>query len=151
MKKHFSLLLFFVLSFSSLHIQAQKNDEKGLVNRVVTRFFDGISALDVNLMKQYVTNDFLLLEGGDVWNMDTLAVYLNQLKTGSFSRTNYLDFIRTEVKGNTAWVAYKNAADINVKGQKRNVRWLESAVLLKDGKEWKIQLLHSIPIKAKTD
>ena len=66
MKKHFFLLLFFALTFSSLHIQAQKSDEKEMVNQVVTKFFDGISALDVNLMKQYVTNDFLLLEGGDV-------------------------------------------------------------------------------------
>ena len=151
MGKLFFLLLFFFLAFSSPHIQAQKSDEKGMINQVLTRFFDGISALDVKLMKQYVTNDFLLLEGGDVWNMDTVAVYLNQLKTGSFSRTNYLDFIRTEIKGNTAWVAYKNTADMNIKGQKRNVQWLESAVLVKDGKEWKIQLLHSTPLKPKTN
>lgn len=151
MRKFFFLLLFFFLAFSSLPIQAQKSDEKEKVNQVLTRFFDGISALDIKLMKQYVTNDFLLLEAGDVWNMDTVAVYLNQSKTGSFSRTNHLNFIRTEITGNTAWVAYNNAADMNINGQKRNVQWLESAVLVKDGKEWKIQLLHSTPLKPKTN
>jgi ketosteroid isomerase-like protein len=151
MRKRFFLLFFLFLAFSSQHLHSQKTDEKGMINQVLTKFFDGISSLDVNLMKQYVTNDFLLLEGGDVWNMDTVAVYLNELKTGSFSRTNYLEFIRTEIRGNTAWVAYKNAADMSIKGQKRNVQWLESAVLVKDGKEWKIQLLHSTPLKPKTN
>lgn len=151
MRKFFILLLFFFLAFSSLPIQAQKSDEKEKVNHVLTRFFDGISVLDIKLMKQYVTNDFLLLEGGDVWNMDTVAVYLNQLKTGSFSRTNHLNFIRTEITGNTAWVAYNNAADMNINGKKRNVQWLESAVLVKEGNEWKIQLLHSTPLKPQTN
>jgi ketosteroid isomerase-like protein len=150
MRKLFFLVPFFFPAFLSGPVQAQKNEEEGKVNKVITGFFDGISALDVKLMGQYVTNDFLLLEGGDVWNMDTVAVYLNQLKTGSFNRTNRLNFIRTEIKGNTAWVAYHNAADMNINGKKRNVEWLESAVLVKDGTEWKIQLLHSTPLKPKT-
>ena len=91
------------------------------------------------------------MEDGAVWNMDTLTNKLSPLKTISFSRTNHLDFIQTEVKGTTAWVAYNNTADMNVKGQKRNVRWLESAVLVKEGKEWKVQLLHSTTLKPKSN
>ena len=142
-------LLIFLVSLTNLYAQTEKTGESEQVNQVITRFFDGIAALDMNQMKQFVTTDFLLLESGDVWNLDTLAVHMNQLKTGSFSRTNRLNFIRTEIKENIAWVAYDNAADMIIKGQKRNARWLESAVLIKEGKEWKIQMLHSTPTQAK--
>ena len=122
-----------------------------MVNQTITKFFDAIAALDTKMMKEYTTKDFLLLEDGGVWNMDTLTNKLSPLKTISFSRTNHLDFIQTEVKGTTAWVAYNNTADMTVNGQKRNVRWLESAVLVKEGKEWKVQLLHSTTLKPKSN
>ena len=103
------------------------------------------------MTKKYCTIDFLLLEDGDVWNMDTLANKLSPFKAVSFSRTNHLDFIRTQVKGNIAWVAYSNSADMVINGQKMNVQWLESAVLVKEGNEWKIQLLHSTPLNSSTN
>ncbi len=93
----------------------------------------------------------MLLEDGAVWNTDTLISKVNQLKALDFSRTNRLNFIRTEVKGNTAWIAYHNAADITINGQKMTMQWLESAVLIKEGKEWKIKVLHSTVIKPKTE
>ncbi|WP_121356940.1 nuclear transport factor 2 family protein [Flavisolibacter nicotianae] len=149
MRKSFLFaLLFFAASFC-LKAQPQKTGEQAQVNQAVNNFFDGIAALDAKTMKQYTTKDFLLLEDGAVWNMDTLANKLNPLKTMNFSRTNHLDFIQTEVEGSIAWVAYNNTADMSVNGQKMNVRWLESAVLVKEGKDWKIKMLHSTPLKPK--
>jgi ketosteroid isomerase-like protein len=149
MRNVFLFMLLFLAASVCSNAQTQKSSEQGKVNQTITRFFDGIAALDIKAMKQCTTGDFLLLENGAVWNMDTLTNKLSPLKTAGFSRTNHLDFIQTEVKENTAWVAYNNAADINVNGQKRNVQWLESAVLIKEGKEWKIKLLHSTALKPK--
>ena len=151
MRKLLLLMLFFVASSRCINAQTPKSNEQTMVNQTITKFFDAIAALDTKMMKQYTTKDFLLLEDGAVWNMDTLTNKLSPLKTISFSRTNHLDFIQTEVKGTTAWVAYNNTADMTVNGQKRNVRWLESAVLLKEGKEWKVQLLHSTTLKPKSN
>lgn len=145
MRKILFLLLSTFIFLISLYPQATKTEQES-VNQVLIKFFDGISALDLKLMQQCVTNDFLLLEGGDVWNMDTIAVYLKRYETGSFSRINALHFIRTEVNGNIAWVAYNNAAEIINKEEKRSAKWLESAVLIRAGNEWKIQLLHSTPL-----
>ena len=144
-------MLFFVANSTCINAQTPKSNEQTMVNQTIIKFFDAIAALDTKMMKQYTTKDFLLLEDGAVWNMDTLTNKLSPLKTISFSRTNHLDFIQTEVKGTTAWVAYNNTADMNVNGQKRNVRWLESAVLVKEGKEWKVQLLHSTTLKPKSN
>lgn len=132
-----------------LNAQTQKNNEPAKVNQAVNRFFDGIAALDTKLMQQYTTKNFLLLEDGAVWNMDTLTKKLSPLKTMSFSRTNHLNFIRTEVTGSTAWVAYYNTADMSVNGQKMNVQWLESALLVNEGNGWKIKMLHSTTLKPK--
>jgi ketosteroid isomerase-like protein len=148
-KKSFLCIpLFFAVSLC-VHGQSQRTNEQEKVNQTVIKFFDGLAALDTKTMDQYITKDFLLLEDGAVWNMDTLIVKIGPLKTVSFSRTNHLNFIQTEVKGNTAWVAYNNAADMTVNGNKRSVQWVESAVLIKEGNEWKIQMLHSTPVKPK--
>jgi hypothetical protein len=151
MRKLFLLSLFFIVASTCLTAQIQKSQEQAKVNQAVTGFFAGLAALDTRIMKQHTTKDFLLLEDGAVWNMDTLTSKLNPLKSGSFSRTNHLNFIHTEVKGNTAWVAYNNSAEMSVNGQKKNVQWLESAVLVKESKDWKVQLLHSTPLKPKNN
>ncbi len=149
MKKPFLLLSFLIVTATYLNAQTRNNSEQTKVNQTVIKLFDGIAALDMKMVGRHSTEDFLLLEDGAVWNMDTLASRLNPLKAVSFSRTNRLDFIRTEVEGNSAWVAYNNAADMVVNGQKRNIQWLESAFLVKQGNDWKVRMLHSTVLKPK--
>ncbi len=67
----------------------------------------------------------------------------------TFKRTNNLNFIKTEVKGNTAWVYYNNTAEMTINGKQRNANWLESAVLVKKDKDWKVKLLHSTTVQPK--
>lgn len=149
MKKPFLLLSFLIVTATYLNAQTRNNSEQTKVNQTVIKLFDGIAALDMKMVGRHSTEDFLLLEDGAVWNMDTLASRLNPLKAVSFSRTNRLDFIRTEVEGNSAWVAYNNAADMVVNGQKRTIQWLESAFLVKQGNDWKVRMLHSTVLKPK--
>ncbi|HUC80775.1 MAG TPA: nuclear transport factor 2 family protein [Flavisolibacter sp.] len=150
MRKSF-LFMLCVVATLCLKAQTQSSNEQAEVNQTVNKFFDGIAALDVKMMQQYATKDFLLLENGAVWNMDTLAAKLSPLKTMNFTRINRLEFIRTDIKGDIAWVAYQNTADISVNGRKANPQWLESAVLVKEENKWKIQLLHSTLVKPKAE
>src|SRR5688500_940183 len=126
MKNLFALMFLLLLASTGLHAQIKKNNDEALVKQVIIKFFDGVAALDTSVMKQHCTKDFLLLEDGEVWSLDTLANKLSPFRAVSFSRRNHLEFIRTEVKGATAWVAYNNAADMIINGQKMNVQWLES-------------------------
>ena len=143
MRKPLLLMVLLTISIAGINAQTKIINEQSKVKDALTNFFDGIATLDARLMKQQVTKDFLLLENGAVWNIDTLVGKLSPLKTLNFSRKNYIDIIRTDIKGNMAWVAYNNAADMSMGGQAMHVQWLESAVLVKDKKNWKIQLLHS--------
>jgi hypothetical protein len=125
---------------------AQK--DKVAIEAAIVLFFDGLSELSTEKLKAVTTPDFLLLELGEVWNIDTLLHKMSPMKGVKFERVNRFEFIKTEQSGNTAWVSYHNWADITVNNNNKYlIRWLESAVLVKDKEEWKIKLLHSTEIK----
>jgi ketosteroid isomerase-like protein len=136
------LLIFGFIAIAG-NCYSQNEKTKTEVNQTIIHLFDGIAALDMNKIQQHTTRDIILLEDGVVWNMDSIVNIVNMFKSTEFTRTNKIDFIQTEVKGKTAWVVYHNAADMSINGQTMNIRWIESAVLVKEGNAWKVRLLHS--------
>src|SRR5688500_486987 len=123
-----------MLSFSTSSF-AQK--EKDSIENAVSRFFDGISEINPGILRDYSTSDFLLLENGEVWTVDTLINKLSTRKNSNLVRINKFRFIKTEQDGNTAWVSYYNTAEFQLNDKQQTVRWLESAVLVKDKARWK--------------
>ena len=141
MKKFLVFALFLSLSIS---LYAQSEKEKA--QKVVIDFFEALSAMDSGLIDPLVTKDFILLEMGEVWNADTLKSKMVLPKGIKFKRTNFLDFMKTDVQNNTAWISYHNRAEIVWNDGVRMLRWLESAVLIKENDIWKIILLHSTKV-----
>ena len=122
-------------------------NEKDSIETSIIRFFDGLSEFNNDKLRNYSAPDFLLLENGEVWNLDTLINKLGEHKHLNIKRTNKFQFIRTEQSGNTAWVSYYNTAEMKFKDKQQTVKWLESAVLTKDRGRWIIKQLHSTPLK----
>jgi ketosteroid isomerase-like protein len=144
------LMLLIVILFTGFGTHAQST-EQTKVNQSLTKLFDALAALDMNGIKSFSIKDLIILESGAVWNLDTLSHKIDELKAINFSRTNHLDFVQTEIKGNIAWVVYYNSADMLINGVEVHRKWLESAVLVKDSKEWKVRLLHSTTLKIKKE
>ena len=142
MKKIFYLLLL-ILSFS---IKSNAQQEKDSIEITISRFFDGISEINEGKLRGTATSDFILLENGHLWNMDTLVNKIINPKIPGARRVNSFEFIKTEQDANTAWVSYYNTADFSLNEKKQTVKWLESAVLNKVKGKWKIRLLHSTRI-----
>jgi hypothetical protein len=46
-----------------------------------------------------------------------------------------------------AFVSYHNTASIRANNKDKVLKWLESAVLVKMGEEWKVKMLHSTKIQ----
>ncbi len=119
----------------------------------VQRFFSALSNFDFNNIKVTVTNDFQLLEMGEVWDTEYLINALKSMKdnTKFVGRRNYFSVIRTVVSKDNAWVSYWNKAEIIPadNGQNIIVTWLESAVLIRVDNKWKIQMLHSTKVEPK--
>ena len=129
--------------------QSKPSAETARVQQAIVGVFDGFSALSLEKTMSHCTPDVTILEDGVVWNADSITTAFKRMEGVDFKRVNSFNFLQTEVRGNTAWTSYYNQADVQVNGKPRQIRWLESAVLVKEGSEWKIKILHSTVIRPK--
>jgi len=113
--------------------------------RAVQEFFAGLATFDENRMRNTMTDDFELLEMGEVWDTDKLVNTVMPYK-GMIKRQNFFDLITYKHNGDSVWVSYWNKAQKQTsKGEKQDL-WLESAVIIKTDTGWKMQMLHSTGI-----
>lgn len=108
----------------------------------VKELFAAMSKHDGKAMHEQATEDFQLLEHGEDWSMQMLVDAV-QPKGEPYERKNFFKQIRARQEGNVAWISYWNKAEIRRGSGLRTVVWLESAVIVKVGDRWKVQLLHS--------
>lgn len=138
------IILLFLLLPQFSFAQSPKKQE---VQQVIIRFFDALSVGNIPQIKAEVSDDFILLENGEVWTMDTLASKISRPKPEGFLRLNSFDFLETKIDKNRAWVYYKNKAEITSKNRNTTIKWLESAFLIKEKDRWRMELMHSTPMK----
>ncbi len=128
----------------SVHGYAQQfNGDQLQVSEKVTALFTAISDYDTAAIRSYCSDDIVLLENGIIWNLDSLLLKVNEKKAMKLKRINTLDFISIDIRGNSAWVVYRNRADVTVNERSAFIIWMESVVLVKEEHQWKIKLLHS--------
>lgn len=142
--------LLFIVLFFSMAIMAQSPPAAGqqAAQETIIKLFEALSNRDSISLKAYSTADITLYEYGQVWNIDTLilkAITLNQ--SADFKRTNSFEFINTTVDKAMALVNYRLQSVITKDGKQVTVQWLESVVLVKVKKQWKVKHLHSTLIK----
>jgi hypothetical protein len=146
MKKIYFLSLILLIPMLSF---GQKDEEaaKQLIKDV---FEDIWSELDSTKLSYYHTDDFLILENGEVWTNDSIANYQKkQLKRENRAkRNNRFEFVKVEKSKNTIWLAYQNYATWTSEGKLvGKAHWLESAVAIKVKGKWKLKMLHSTYVK----
>ena len=145
MKRIFQLLIMFMgITVMSQNSEMKKEDQiKELISNSFQKIF---SDLDPQALDTYCTQDFLLLETGEVWDMDKMRNYLDRAskQKSKVIRFNSFDFIEIKIEGKMAWVAYHNKAEFK-SGEEvvRELNWLESATAILTEEGWKLQLLHS--------
>ncbi|MFC2115164.1 nuclear transport factor 2 family protein [Bacteroidota bacterium] len=113
------------------------------VKETVRLYFDGMENDDWDLMRSLVTDDFLVLEQGELYDVEG---QINWLIGGGAEFVNF-DFTLTYedvlVKGTTAWAVFYDHLDVYAGGSDPVAQWdgLESAVLMKVGGAWKLAML----------
>ena len=147
----FIFLIFFISSFSFPQAQIKSNEEQ--IQELVQGMFDDLfSSFDSEKIPAYLTADFILLEDGEIWDNQIIQNYLDgqKAKENLPTRENRFEFIEIKVFGNRAWAAYKNWATISRDGQViREAHWLESITAIKTESGWKMEMMHSTPVKTK--
>jgi len=148
MKKIFTVICFIISSSSFTQAQVKLSGDQLQVQKTLTDMFQAIADKDTATLKLYCTTDIMLLENGQLWNLDTLVQKVFQSRAKDFKRVNTLGFIETKVNGNFAWISYNNQAEIIKDGQHITfVKWLETTILVKEGNNWKVRVLHSTLFK----
>lgn len=122
------------------------------VEQVVQSVFDDIwSDKKAELLTKYHTDDFILLEHGEVWTNDTIANWCKRAKIRDegMKRINSFDFFEAKREGNKIWMAYHNYATLKRDTLVRKAQWLESIVAVKQDSIWKLELMHStrVPVE----
>jgi len=144
------IILLIITIFLSTSLQAQQlfTKDQQQVQQAVVKMFEALSNRDSVSLKVFCTTDITLYEYGQVWSIDTLinkAIIMNTAT--DFKRNNTFDFISTETNKNTAWVTYRLSSAITKDSKQTIVQWLETVVLAKQKKQWKVRHLHSTLIK----
>jgi SnoaL-like domain len=146
--KRITLLLIAFLFSTVLKAQKQLTTNQQEVQQAVVKLFSALSNRDSISLKNYSTADITLYEYGQVWTIDTLILKAITLNTSAnFKRTNSFEFINTTIDKNMALVNYRLQSAITKDGKQAMVQWLETVVLVKVKKQWKVKHLHSTLIK----
>lgn len=131
--------------------QVSNETDKTRIKNLVIESFDEIWAnLDSKNIEKYYTKDFLLLENGEVWNNDSIKNYLDNaiLRKPNPKRINTIEIIEIKIANRIAWIAYLNYATFSIDNKIiRKANWLESATAILTENGWKLEMLHSTPIK----
>lgn len=151
-------IITFTLLFGTLSF-AQSADEAQFKKLIEDSFQEIWSNLDESKISKFYTEDFLLLEDGEIWNNDSVKTAINDIKSrfesdenkaNKFERINSFKFVKSESEGNIGWIAYNNYADIQMNGTNiAKIHWIESATFIKENNAWRIQSLHSTLVKDK--
>ena len=146
------LLAFFLLFFTyTLPAQDVSSEEEKAIKQLVQDAFDDVfSNLDSTKITKHLTDDFLLLEHGEVWNNKTIKNYIIEAHKAEKrpTRTNSFEFIRFVKSKKSIWAAYHNYAKISMNNEViADLEWLESIVAIKTKEGWKLQMMHSTRVK----
>ncbi len=142
--KRYFLLLLIVCCFCKITSAQSITQKEQAVQKTVVKLFDALSNNDTAGIKLYITADIHFFEYGQIWTTDTI-IHKMMLSSGmaGFKRTNKFDFVSTSINGNTAWTTYYLHSEITRNGKQEIVNWMETVVLVKEKKQWKINVLHS--------
>ncbi len=154
MKKIYLIfILSLIFQIKALAQNSTKPNDAQEIQQLIQDSFDSLfSGYRAELLDSFYTPDFLLLEQGEVWDMDFIKTYLEDRSKNPnpVTRTNRFEFIKTEVFGERAWVAYHNWATFTKEGTApREVYWLESASAIRTSEGWRLELLHSTRVENK--
>lgn len=106
----------------------------------------GNPRVDRDYYRSFMTDDYLLLENGDLLDIEGDMALLGALAQDHV-RTDRFDFRYIHVDGDDAYAVYFLESDMNdSKHGPRSRRWLESAIFRRENNQWRAAVLHSTRI-----
>lgn len=125
--------------------------EKQIAKNLIQGAFDDLwSAADSNKISKYHTDDFIILEHGEVWDNDRIKKFMRNkiARNSQTKRTNKMDYISIDKYGESIQMTYYNYAEFwQADTLAGKASWLESALAVKTASGWKLKMMHSTRMK----
>lgn len=117
------------------------------VRGVRDRFFAAISDYDSAAIRALSAADYVLVEDGAIWNLDSLNNAVMGLKNESLRIAYTFDDDSVRVEGPLAWMTYRNRGILSSERGADTLDWVESALFRKHAGAWRLVLLHSTRLR----
>ncbi|SES80395.1 hypothetical protein [Thalassotalea agarivorans] len=137
--KSFRIMFGFVALLSMFSVNAKQQEFRPVVD-----FFNALAKVEGYSLDTVVSDDFVLLENGELWNTAKLKEELGKSKIKS--RRNFFHIISTVKNDDMALVNYWNKAIVELEDRTVTLVWLESAVVTHSEGDWHLRQLHSTRI-----
>ncbi len=145
------LLILFLSACSTPNSEKESvvltKEEEEIAKELIQGSFDHIwGGVDSTAIAKYHTDDYIILEHGEVWDNERIKVYIRgqHQRENRPLRKNRMEYISIDKYGASIQMAYHNYAEfyradtLVGKGQ-----WLESALAVKTDKGWRLKMMHS--------
>ena len=148
------LILFFACKQPTTEAATSNTaQEEQIAKDLIQGAFDDLwSAADSTKISKYHTDDFIILEQGEVWDNERIKQFMRQqlARTNPSKRTNKMDYISIDKYGKSMQIAYYNYAEFwqgdTLSGK---ASWLESALAVETAEGWRLKMMHSTWMKSK--
>jgi len=121
--------------------------ENQIAKDLIQGAFDDLWAgVDSTKILDYHTDDFVILENGEVWDNDRIKEFMrNQLaKADRPKRINSMEYISIDKYGPSIQIAYHNYAKFYQQDSLVGKwSWLESALAVETPAGWRLKMMHS--------
>jgi len=148
-------ILLFLFSAPCLFGQHHITNDSAIVHQLVQAEFDAVwSDYDTTRLLEFHTEDFILLEHGEVRNNDTIKLYQTRglQRVDRPKRINSFDMIEVQSFPGAIYASYHNYASFQ-KEEKEvfKLQWLESVVAIETKAGWRLKQMHStrVPLPKK--
>jgi ketosteroid isomerase-like protein len=141
--KFTSLFSGFILCIGNI-VSAQQNDST-LIVQLLKDDYATLGTRDTSAHLRNVTNDFFLIEGGQIWDIETeLDSLYRRVSKRTIIRSNYFTIKTVKVSGDMAYAIWNLRTEFKENGKLvREKVWNESGVFRRQKSAWKIAFLHS--------
>ena len=123
--------------------EAEKKIAKDLIQGAFDDLWGGV---DSTKILDYHTEDFIILEQGEVWDNTRIKQFMREqlAKEDRAKRINIMEYISIEKYGPSMQIAYRNFGRFYQADSVVNkASWMESAVAIETPVGWRLKMMHS--------
>lgn len=113
------------------------------IERTAHAFFDALREEDKAALQRLTTPSFYAFDAGRRFAGTELIDVVRDAHAKGVELNWSIGPLDTKLGCDVAWTAWENVGSVGVPPDVRPVRWLESAVLVREDGRWKIDFFHS--------